>query len=588
MFRLIRFIAGTAGMLVLLLSGCGGGGNPAASQTGSTGGTSGGGGGGGTTSTAAAIALIATPATIQTGGTSSIQATVTDSALANVPDGTSVTFTISSATMGTVTASATTVAGVAVANYTAAAVPGTAVITARSGIAQATVPVTVAAPPIASIAFVSATPQVIAVRSSGGTETSQVIFQVRDTNGNPATAGQSVNFTMSGPGGGEYIGINDGTPTAETAATIANGTASILLHSGSVAGPVTITATVTISTGPPAVYASSTSSTISIGGGVASASHFNIASSKLNLQGLVASGVQATISAFIADRFGNYNVLQGTSVSFYTEAGAVDASNITDASGFSSVIFRTQAPIPADVAINAAETASIGSIDAVFGTSFIAAGVHPRDGHVTVLAAVAGEETFIDTNGNGLYDAGEPFTDIGEPFIDANDNGIFDDGTSGDPEEFYVDTDNDSAYTPANDVWDGPFCPDLVCQSQKTIWTSMRLAFTGHAINCVITPATNYAVTTTGPQQFFFLLGDPNLNAPLAGTSIAVTTTKGTLVGTTAYTVPDAVGGPVMISFTLLDPDSDIILDASSVTVQVTPAAGIVACTPTLATGTVE
>jgi adhesin/invasin len=575
MVRLIRFIAGTAGMVVLLLSGCSEG-NPAASRTGSTGGT------GGTVSTAVAIALIATPATIQTGGTSSIQATVTDSALVNVPDGTPVAFSISSATMGSVTAFATTVSGVAVANYTAAAVPGTAVITASSGSAQNSVPVVVSPPQNASVEFVSAAPQVIAVKASGGIEISTVIFQVKDDNGNPVTAGQVVNFTMSGPMGGEYIGTNDATPTTATAATGGNGRASILLHSGSVAGPVTITATVTVSTGPPPVTASSTSSTISIGGGVASASHFNIASSKLNLQGLVTSNVQATISAFIADRFGNYNVLQGTSVSFYTEAGAVDASNITDASGFTSVIFRTQAPIPANVAIDAAETTSIGNIDAAFGTSFIASGVHPRDGHLTVLAAVAGEETFIDANGNGLYDAGELFTDIGEPFIDANDNGVWAAG------EFYVDTNGDSTYNGPNTVWDGPFCPDVSagCLSQKTIWTSMRLAFTGHAINCDITPTT-YAVTTAAPQQFFFLLGDANLNAPLAGTSIAVTTTKGTLVGTTAYTVPDAVGGPVVISFTLLD-DSDATIDASSVTVEVTPAAGIVACPSTLATGTVE
>jgi hypothetical protein len=53
--------------------------------------------------------------------------------------------------------------------------------------------------------------------------------------------------------------------------------------------------------------------------------------------------------------------------------------------------------------------------------------------------------------------------------------------------------------------------------------------------------------------------------------------------------VPDAVGGPAGFSFTLLDPDSDSTSEASSVTVTIAPAAGIVnGCGTLTATGSVQ
>ena len=48
----------------------------------------------------------------------------------------------------------------------------------------------------------------------------------------------------------------------------------------------------------------------------------------------------------ISTRFGNFNVLAGTSIPFYTEAGAIDRSSVTGATGSTSVTFRTQNPLP--------------------------------------------------------------------------------------------------------------------------------------------------------------------------------------------------------------------------------------------------
>ena len=518
---------------------------------------------GGTTSGAAAIALTATPATLTVNGTSSIQATVTTGSGANVANGTSVSFTLNNSAMGTISSQATTFNGVATATFTAATVPGTVIITASTGGVSQTVTVTINAPTTGSIQFVSATPQVIGIKGGGQTATSLVTFLVNDLNGNPVVDGVGVSFAMSGPSGGrlpanggEYIGDLDTTPTTATASTV-NGNAVVTLNSGAVAGPVTIIASVIV--GGQTV--SSASTPISIGGGVPSATHFNLAATRLNLAGLVYSNKQTTVSAFIADRFGNYNVLTGTSVSFYTEAGAIDTSNVTDATGATSVILRTQAPDPVD-------TPPIGS-------------PNPADGWVTVLATVQGEEAFNDSNGNGLYDTGESFADLGEPFIDKDDNGIRD--TS--PFEEYIDASGNGVYDGPNGVWDGPGCSGAGCQSSKMIWTSLTLAFTGNAFVCTISP-NPFTITNGTSQSFTFTLGDINTNSLVPGTTITVTATIGTLSGQTSYTLPDIVGGPTVIFFNILDPDTDTIVDTSTITVDVV-SPEVIGCKVT-ASGTVE
>lgn len=518
---------------------------------------------GGTTSGAASIALTATPATLTVNGTSSIQATVITGSGANVANGTSVSFTVSNSALGTISSQATTFNGVATSTFTAAKITGTVTITASTGGISQTVNITINAPTTGSIQFVSANPQVIGIKGGGQTATSFVTFLVNDVNGNPVVDGIGVSFTMSGPSGGrlptnggEYIGDLDTTPTTATASTV-NGNAIATLNSGTVAGPVTIIASVTVG----GQTLSSSSTPISIGGGVPSATHFNLATTRLNLDGLVWSNRQATISAFIADRFGNYNILTGTSVSFYTEAGAIDRSNVTDATGATSVILRTQAPNPVDVP-------PIGSSN-------------QADGWVTVLATVQGEEAFNDSNGNGVYETSESFTDLGEPFIDKDDDGVRD--TS--PFEEYIDANGNGVYDAPNGVWDGPGCTGAGCQSSKMISTSHRLAFTGHADTCTLSP-TSFNITNGGSQSFSFTLGDINSNSLVPGTTITVTATKGILSGRISYTLLDGVGGPTVISFTLSDDPDDTAVGAAIINVEVS-SPEVVGCQAT-ASGTIQ
>jgi hypothetical protein len=473
----------------------------------------------------------------------SVTAAVFDCTGLAVPDNTSVTFTLNTSSLGNLSTGsslATTVsvptaggAGLASASFVAGPSPGSVTITATAGTLSASVTVDINALPVLGIQFLSAVPQVVGVKGSGQTEVSEVSFSVTDTQGNPFGDGLAVNFEFlngMNPGGGAAID-----PPA--AATI-GGIAKTFLKSGFVAGPTRILAYVDANGNgifdSGEVY--STSTPLSIGGGIPSARFFTVEADVHNLAGLAYDDQIANITAKMADRFGNFNVLQGTSVSFYTEAGAIDRQGVTDDQGKTTVLFRTQNRWPIDTDprqdlnpignelflynnLNASghdtgepfedlngngifttvisagvngilDTAPAGD-DIVDGTRIVAGPNHiaestavvddvqvvpvstqvgydigehffdlngngydlgepnPRDGWVTVLAVTQGEETFYDTNGNGIYDPGEPFDDNGgEPFIDENDNGIYDG-----PEEF-IDMNANNSYDPGEPFYD--------------------------------------------------------------------------------------------------------------------------------------
>lgn len=48
-----------------------------------------------------------------------------------------------------------------------------------------------------------------------------------------------------------------------------------------------------------------------------------------------------------------------------------------------------------------------------------------HSGMITVMGSFRGEESFDDVNGNGVYDADEPFVDAPEPFLDKQNNGLY-------------------------------------------------------------------------------------------------------------------------------------------------------------------
>ncbi|MCK9418045.1 MAG: hypothetical protein M0R70_01550 [Nitrospirae bacterium] len=500
-------------------------------------------GGGGSAGPNENIAVVATPSSITVNGTSTITVAVNDSDGNPVPDGTAVTFSLSSADYGSLSNSTVTTAnGVATTTFTAGSISGAVTITATSIFGFNNTTLTVGTVPggavaTGSIQFISATPSIIGIKGVGREEISFITFLVSDLNGSPVD-GASVSFTMAGPNGGEYIGEIDSTPNTATAVTV-SGNVTVILHSGSIAGTVTIVATTLID----GVPISSSATPISIGGGVPSAAHFNIARTPVNLEGLSWSGLQSTVMAFLGDRFGNYNVMNGTSVSFYAESGAIDAQGITGGvtgtnvsgidstpgdTGEANVVFRTQDPIPQDVLRVLAGEALSRYFDGdnepyrTYGSRTY----NPRDGWCTIIAATKGEETFLDENLDGLFtrsykndkcpygnsiicecdggtaggyagyvqqgekctDTGKPggnrsegFVDIpGDPFYDVNDDGVRDDGqTFGHPFELYIDTNHNGSFDGPNVKWDGPDCQTSGCEQSKTIWETAPIVISG-------------------------------------------------------------------------------------------------------------
>ncbi len=550
--------------LILLLYSCGGGTSVPSSTSGTT--TT-------STTTAATITLTATPSTVTVNGTSSISATVLDTLGANVPDGTTVAFTLAGSNGTLSSASDTTSSGVASVSFTGTAA-GSETVTATSGTATNTATITIQSPAVGTIEFTSATPSAIGIIGSGKTLTSNIIFTIKDNQGNAMPDGTSVSFVMSGPSGGqlpddggEYIGTRDATPTT-AAASISGGAGQVTieLNSGNVPGPVLITATVTVG----AVTLTTASTPISIGGGTPTDSALTLAAATHNLEGLSFVNIQTEISVFLADRFGNVDILEGTSVSFETESGAIVRSAAVDSTGAASVTFRTQNPIPRNVApigtapCSGAPT-SVANAIVGFPTEWevclqayvlaaygISTTTHPRDGWATITARTLGEESFDDTNANGSLDAGEfiaaTHDTLHEAFLDINDNETHDDGTGTDPFEKYSDKDFDGVYDGANGSWD----------SDKEIFEHIPLIISGGPTYIATNPAASatFNVAPGGSQTFTLLVGDRNLNYLVGGSTISISASKGTLTGTSSFTFPTTfTTGPYEASFTLTDSD---------------------------------
>jgi hypothetical protein len=129
---------------------------------------------------------------------------------------------------------------------------------------------------------------------------------------------------------------------------------------------------------------------------------------------------------------------------------------------------------------------------------------NPRDGLLTIVFYMAGEEGYEDSNSNGTYDPGEPFfgKDLAEPYVDVNDNGEFD------MSEPYIDVDGNGEWSDANGRWD----------EDTIIWTKVHVLFTGRPHESVDTTRfepSGISIESGGSQTLTLYLMDINHN-PLA------------------------------------------------------------------------
>jgi hypothetical protein len=467
--------------------------------------------------------------------------------------------------LATISEEVTSVNGIATSTYTAAGCTGTDNITATIGQGSgqsATSTVTIATADVNSIAFISATPNSIALKGTGGQgreESSRVAFQVVDNTGAPV-AGIDVGFVLSTTVGGLTL-------TNDTATTNETGIAEAIVLAGNVSTSVRVTATITVD----GEDLSTVSDQLVVSTGLPDQNSISLATSLKNPGGGNVDGVQTTLSVRMADKFNN-PVPDGTVAFFTSEFGAVDPScELTN--GVCTVTWRSQEPrlpliynstedSPPDSAFvstisnrvcsnGLTNVPCIDSLGPIFG----------RRSQITVIAV--GEESFIDVNGNGLYDVGEPFDDLPEAWLDKNENGQFDntsplctiDSTTIDgrncaegQEEIYFDFDEDGVYDQGNGLYNGSLCTQALADSGDC---SRDLVHVRDEIITVMSGAQSIIVLEGSTPVFDITLppggssrgltvvvGDFYNNLPSGGATVSITA-EGCEISGEGGTVPD-------------------------------------------------
>jgi hypothetical protein len=539
-------------------TGCGGGGSSSFASLGSSSGTtSSGASSGGTTTYSmgngsgsafhSGVIGVSPTTPLSAGGTASLSATIVDQT-GTLYTANSVTVTFNSPCvsqgLATITASGTSTAGSAAgevvttsgnanATYVAKGCSPSDVVTATATVGSssltATATITIGASTIGSIQFVSATPTTIGLKGTGLGETSTVIFKVVDSTGG-ARPNVPVTFSLDTTVGGITI-------SPATATSGSDGTVQTVVSSGTQHTSVRVTATIS----SPAL--STQSSLLTVTTGLPSSNGFSIAigpanngagTSKLgcpNVEGYNIDGITAPITVRLSDRYNN-PAPDGTAVAFTTNGGHVVGSCSTPSATTSSGDGTCSAlwtsanprPTPASTPPNALA------------------------GRATVMATAIGEESFDDLNGNGYYDAGEPFSNLGEPYRDDNENGAYDVG------EYFLDFNKNGVRDPGDGTFKGITCTGTTCSTTTlAISASLLVIMSTSAANVSYVGSSGFTgngngltIPASGSGTVTINVQDANGNPMAAGTTVAVSASAGTVTQTPSpFTIgcSTAIGG---------------------------------------------
>jgi hypothetical protein len=339
---------------------------------------------------------------------------------------------------------------------------------------------------IGAIRLAEAEHVVLGAFGSGYQEQSLLTFEVRTPAGAPYP-GLAVAFSHVSLGG-SFIGAapacSTATPPVCTAQGVTDpeGRVGVLLRSGRTFGMVSVRAQASAAGATRSFVAGN----LAVVGAKPSGARFAVDCRPYDVPALTAhdcvysryagTAHEVTCTATLGDRHDNL-VAVPTLVGFQTEAGLVAPADETpafdparapppDLGQAVGVLETYGAPLPFDVDPFPGERSL--AWDAGCGPRT----ANPRDGLVTVLALVQGEEGFVDLDLDGTYDPGEPFVDLGEPFLDVDDDGVRDPGAG----EWFLDLDQDGLYTGPNGVWD----------ADTVLWAQTRILYTGYPARHVV------------------------------------------------------------------------------------------------------
>jgi len=493
--------------------------------------------------------------TISSGGTSNITASVVDITKSNelitsksysiVFNSTCADKTPAKATFSAENNTVTTSTGNVAISYTATGCTGVDKISANlyeetdtnSALASAEAEITVETAEFGAIAFVSNSEDALSfsgITNSVLKSSSLVTFIVTDTFGNPIE-GVDVSFALSSASAAVTSSLS-----VLSASTNAAGEVATSVRAGTTHGVVSVLATTVItpdeSKPTETVTKESSSLPISVSTGVAVQSNFSLSATSFNPNAYALDGATVSITARLADRFGNF-APAGTIVNFTTESGGIPSSCVTNDKGECSVDWSSQGTRPGNFHSNFAGTKNSEYLPiapiANPVTYSLQSGVK---GFTTITAYAIGEAGYTEKNSNGIYDVGENFEVYPEVF--RNDNGTFSNlGDTYDAEEEFFEYVPDGSYSTAPAVYQGSLCSAAAsnaghCASNMYVTQSIRIVQTdgqnpysarfykkSGIVFTQLSGADVFDVSADG--DVYLLVTDTNGNIPAAGTVIS-------------------------------------------------------------------
>lgn len=382
-----------------------------------------------------------------------------------------------------------------------------------------------------SIGFVSASPEVIYLKGSGFGETSVVTFVVNDQVGN-ALPGQLVAMLPTTTVGGLSMVEAAAIGTPFVASSDSSGRVAVHVNSGTIPTPARVKAALRPVADPlnppnppldPALCFGTTvpsdciftvSSNLSVAVGLPSQLNFSLAQKTINIEGLNVDGTTNTYTVIASDRMGN-PVPAGTTVNFVAEGSQIQSQGFTTmSSGLASTTVNFQSSEP-----------------------------RPKDGRVTIVAYALGEESFVDVNGNNVWDGGasaEAYQDLGAVFLSRKFSDKFNPAQS---DQFIKGDGNTACIAPSNALLNlDASIPSKgdACDAVK-VWTN-----TGYVRRAIET------VLSSSNSRLMWFSGGPGVGVLDSGCAVVNESTTGNIVISDDGFNTDNGGVPRTASFRLL------------------------------------